>query len=116
MNLPASMTANRPTQTFFMSSYLAFHQKVIHTFRVGLPASNNLIKIIPHKCAPATCVFIDSKCSKKKRQPRFLNTPPNFSLGAIPSGYFQGNSYLSGGEGNGVGLTSAVDCGFYVRM
>lgn len=35
-----------------MSLYLDCHWKALPVFRVGLPASDNLIKTTPHRCAP----------------------------------------------------------------
>lgn len=34
-----------------MSFYVCCHQYALPTFRMGLPASNNLMKIVPHRSA-----------------------------------------------------------------
>lgn len=45
MDLPVRVRASRKRMLpISISFYLGCHQKVAHTFRVGLPSSNNLIK------------------------------------------------------------------------
>lgn len=67
-----------------------------------------------HKGDPGACAFVDPKCSQKDNQD--FQAHLMTCLWVQLSDYLQGNSSLSDGEGNGLGLTSESDCGFYVMM
>lgn len=66
MNLPLMVMANREKVKVLSSMYFCVgcYQKVPTKFRVGLSASNILMKKILHRSAPAVCILVDDRLIK----------------------------------------------------
>jgi hypothetical protein len=58
MKKPTTTTNNNKVFSFYLilSHHLAYLQKVLSTFRVDFPTSDNLIKKVLHSSASAVCI------------------------------------------------------------